>query len=412
MKVRQMLPQRKRSSFEWRSWRVMLSGTVAKNAGKLALSLVIGLALFGFLPIPVQAQEPIDLELGGEGATSWDIGNIQPGDTGTKTVTLRNAGYRDGFVTVWISDIVSSEGANPESETGDTTEPGELVSYLLFDLSCIQLNTNLGLPAVIENFPQSASSWVYIRVSPLNAGDTVNLHWLWELPYDTGNEIQGDSLSFTIHYVLEEFSLSGIGGGWVGGVVADTEPPEISNVGVCTEGVTETTADICWRTNELGTSQVEYWTSPKKFSPLDESLVTNHHVKLTGLTPSITYHYRTLSKDKAGNLVKSTEYTFTTLGEPPMPVVIVIPPVGETMTPTPEVVPPPVLETITTPALETTPHPTSEPISTIGFSDRDLVLIGIGILLLLGLIIEIIMRRRREFTTKSPPIVGVGAKSP
>ena len=390
----------------------MLFGKVIRSGIRLALGTVIGLVLMSFLPIPVQAQEPIDLELGSEGATSWDIGNIQPGDTGTKTVTLRNAGYRDGFVSIWISDIISSEGANPESETGDTTEPSELVSYLVFNLSCIQLNTNLNLPAVIENFPQSASSWVYIRVSPLNAGDTVNLHWLWELPYDTGNEIQGDSLSFTINYVLEEFSLSGVGGGWVGGVVADTEPPEISDVCVCDEGVTETTADICWRTTELGTSQVEYWTSPKKFSPLDESLVTNHHVKLTGLTPGTTYHYRTLSKDRAGNLVKSAEYTFTTLGEPPMPVVIVIPPVGETMTPTPEVVPPPALETVTTPALETTPHPTSEPISTIGFSDRDLVLIGIGILLLLGLIIEIIMRRRREFTTKSSPIAGVGAKSP
>ena len=56
MKVRQMLTQRKTFSFEWRSWRVMLSGTVVKNAGKLALSLIMGLALLISLPLMVQAD--------------------------------------------------------------------------------------------------------------------------------------------------------------------------------------------------------------------------------------------------------------------------------------------------------------------------------------------------------------------
>jgi len=53
-------------------------------------------------------------------------------------------------------------------------------------------------------------------------------------------------------------------------------------------------------------------------STLDETLVTDHHVNLAGLTPATTYHYKTMSKDAAGNLAVSPEYTFTTLGKPPV----------------------------------------------------------------------------------------------
>jgi len=107
------------------------------------------------------------------------------------------------------------------------------------------------------------------------------------------------------------------------GALSDTTPPIISGIWHCEEGVTETTANICWTTNELSTSQVEYWTSPSMLSPLDKAYVTEHHIELTDLTPETTYHYRTMSRDRAGNLAVSNEYTFTTLGEekpsPPEP---------------------------------------------------------------------------------------------
>jgi hypothetical protein len=104
-------------------------------------------------------------------------------------------------------------------------------------------------------------------------------------------------------------------GGGGGGGGGDTIAPIISNVG--SGGVTETTADISWQTNEISTSQMEWWSSPSTLSPLDETLVLQHLVKLTGLTPGTTYHYKTMSKDAAGNLAVSPEYTFTTLGKAP-----------------------------------------------------------------------------------------------
>ena len=101
------------------------------------------------------------------------------------------------------------------------------------------------------------------------------------------------------------------------GLPPDTTPPIISNVFHCGEGVTETTADICWETNEKSDSQVEYWSNPSKLSPLDEEMVINHHVQLTGLVPDTTYYYKTMSRDEAGNLGVSDEYTFTTKAKAP-----------------------------------------------------------------------------------------------
>jgi len=176
----------------------------------------MGLALVGFTPTPALAEDPvIDLELGGEGAVSCNISNIAPGDTGIRTVTLHNDGSASGLVTIWISDIVSSEGANPESE-GNTVEPGELIGYLLFNLSCSRLSTNLDLPLTIEDLPHSPSDVNYITITSLNVGETVSLNWEWELPPQAGNDVQGDSLSFTINYMLEQhpFDTSGGGGGW------------------------------------------------------------------------------------------------------------------------------------------------------------------------------------------------------
>ena len=207
-------------------------GRTIKYAARLFLAVIIGVAMLGSLPIAVQAQDVdldlIDLVLDGEGATSWNIDNILPCDSGVKTVTLHNAGTEDGFVTIWISDIVSGEGLNPEPET-DTSEEngGELDNYLLFNLRTDpdgRLDTDISLPATINDFPPSVDGPGHIWIVPLNADETVTLYWDWELPCETGNDAQGDTLSFTITYYLEELPTptpTPTGGGGGGGGVAE-----------------------------------------------------------------------------------------------------------------------------------------------------------------------------------------------
>jgi hypothetical protein len=74
--------------------------------------------------------------------------------------------------------------------------------------------------------------------------------------------------------------------------------------------------EIQWTTNEESTSQVKYWASPESLSPLDETAVAIHTVKIGGLAPYTTYHFTVISRDRANNLAESGEYTFTTQGEP------------------------------------------------------------------------------------------------
>ncbi len=186
---------------------------ITKRTTRPLLALTLALALTSLAPAPAQAApNPVDLELGGEGATPWVIGGIKPGDSGTKTVELRNVGTADGYVTIWFDEIVSGEGLNPESETGDTSEPGELADYLEFNVTAAGLGTNLSLPATINDLPHSFASSDYIEVIPLRAGETVDLEWQWELPWDTGNVVQGDSITFTTTYLLQEIDIVDLSG--------------------------------------------------------------------------------------------------------------------------------------------------------------------------------------------------------
>jgi len=173
---------------------------------RLVLALILGLALIGSLPTPAQAQEPIDLELGGAGATSWDITNIQPGDSGTQTVELRNVGTEHGMVTIWISDFEEVDGGGDGAVLDD---------YVMFNLSCLRLSTNVTLPATIHQLPQSATAPNYINITTLFSGEILILVWEWEFA-ETGesqNDSQEDSFSFTINYLLEELPPPGGGGG-------------------------------------------------------------------------------------------------------------------------------------------------------------------------------------------------------
>ena len=107
-----------------------------------------------------------------------------------------------------------------------------------------------------------------------------------------------------------------LGGGGGGAAPPDITPPRISEVSV--SYINETSANISWITQELSDTQVEYWSSPSQFSPLNAEMVIHHLVHLADLSPGTIYYFRTMSKDGAGNLAVSDEHIFTTLGEVPI----------------------------------------------------------------------------------------------
>ncbi|MBZ5496038.1 MAG: hypothetical protein LAP85_06505 [Acidobacteriia bacterium] len=92
-----------------------------------------------------------------------------------------------------------------------------------------------------------------------------------------------------------------------------TTPPVIS--AVASSGVTQTVAIISWITDEPADSQVDYGTTTAYGSStsLNASMVISHSRGLEGLASGITYHYRVKSRDSAGNLATSGDFTFTTV---------------------------------------------------------------------------------------------------
>ncbi len=102
------------------------------------------------------------------------------------------------------------------------------------------------------------------------------------------------------------------------GVINSSPPstaPVISAVGA---SPAETQAIISWATNEPASSIVEYGLTSAYGSVTPEAdtspWVTSHSVMLANLTACTTYHYRTLSRNAAGDQGAGGDFTFTTTG--------------------------------------------------------------------------------------------------
>lgn len=93
------------------------------------------------------------------------------------------------------------------------------------------------------------------------------------------------------------------------GLASDITAPAITSVHVTTD-TTQTT--ITWITDEPATSHVAYGlTDGYEFGSIgDTTLVTDHSVTLTGLSPNMLHHYRITSGDAVGNLTTMADSTF------------------------------------------------------------------------------------------------------
>jgi hypothetical protein len=93
----------------------------------------------------------------------------------------------------------------------------------------------------------------------------------------------------------------------------DSTPPVVSGVSV--SSVSSSGAVVSWSTDEGSDSQVEYGLSAPGYgssSVLSSALTLSHSVSLSGLASGTTYHYRVKSRDAAGNLAVSADFSFTT----------------------------------------------------------------------------------------------------
>jgi len=105
----------------------------------------------------------------------------------------------------------------------------------------------------------------------------------------------------------------------------DTTPPEVFSVLSESNTIGSGEASkiqivISWKTNEPTTSQVEYGVGLSSSDYTDQTdemaeLKMDHLVVVGDLIPAKTYHFRVVSRDKAGNSTKSGSYTVLTSRE-------------------------------------------------------------------------------------------------
>jgi hypothetical protein len=95
---------------------------------------------------------------------------------------------------------------------------------------------------------------------------------------------------------------------------SDTAVPVIS--GLAASSFTSSSAVVKWTTSVPADQQVDYGTTAAYGSStaLDTTKATSHTVTLGALLSGSTYHYRARSRDAAGNLAVSGDFTFTTAG--------------------------------------------------------------------------------------------------
>jgi hypothetical protein len=110
-------------------------------------------------------------------------------------------------------------------------------------------------------------------------------------------------------------SDGGDGWTWVGSSPNPYSGTVSTQSNIAAAGITKSDAIITWATNEISDSQVEYGTDQTYgySTTLNPALVTAHSQVLSGLIAGTTYHYRVKSRDAAGNLAVSSDFTFTTL---------------------------------------------------------------------------------------------------
>ena len=200
----------------------------------------------------------------------------------------------------------SADNTFTTSPPPDTTPPvisGINSSNIASDGASVIWSTNEGATSQVDYGPTSGYGLSTTLDSTLKTSHQVNL--------------SGLTSSTTYHFRIR--TMDALGNLSVSNnqtfttlPLPDQSPPVLSNIN--TAFLSHSAILINWVTDESATSQIEYGetTRYENTTPLNATLVLNHSLSLTGLTPDATYHFRVRSLDAAGNLSVSVDQIFQT----------------------------------------------------------------------------------------------------
>ncbi len=226
-------------------------------------------------------------------STSYTISGLQAGTTYYIAITAYDSALKESPFSAEIT------ATTPQTAPSISNVQNTLLTS---NSATISWNTNLASDSNVDygldtsyGLTASNSSNVTSHIGNLaNLNASTQYHYRVRSKTSTG--VQSASADFTLTTLT----------------AADTTPPVIT--GIASSSITYSGAAISWTTNEGATSQVQYGTTSLygSASTLNSTLQTSHYQALGGLSPSTTYHYRVVSKDSAGNIATSPDFTFRT----------------------------------------------------------------------------------------------------
>ncbi len=151
---------------------------------------------------------------------------VAPGDFGTENQTIRNIGSLEGELDITFSAITNTNGIGgteyEESGSGELGGEAEMLVFIDVDGggTFTQNDMILKSDGTVISAPESPSAETYYATINsydgddfdkalilMDSGARYDVYFKWRVPGDTGNSIQGDTVSFDVTYTLEQEEL-------------------------------------------------------------------------------------------------------------------------------------------------------------------------------------------------------------
>ena len=159
----------------------------------------------------------LNIDGGDVAVTTFNAGAVAPGDSGDGGSTLSNTGSMAGELDITFSAITNTGGSSGEygDGVGNLCASAEIAVFVDVDQSTQWSSGDIGLKSdgTTYNWPtpldyatinsyDSVSYNAVIASMATSAADDFRVQW--RVPDTAGNNIQGDSVSFDVTFVLEQ----------------------------------------------------------------------------------------------------------------------------------------------------------------------------------------------------------------
>jgi spore coat-associated protein N len=159
----------------------------------------------------------LNIDGGNVAVTTFTASGVAPGDSGSGSSTLANAGTIAGELDVATSAVTNTPGLGGTEYEGGSGELGasaQIAMYIDVDQSGSWNANDIGLQSdgTTYSFPTAlnydainnyaSQTWNAVEMMATSAADDIVVNW--QVPAGAGNDIQGDSVSFDISFILEQ----------------------------------------------------------------------------------------------------------------------------------------------------------------------------------------------------------------